>query len=74
MVNCPECGKPLRKEGEGNVKYFCENERCNVIFVANPCEPTKARVAYTGFARYKTARLTQNKTYGHSIRQKHQLF
>lgn len=74
VVNCPECGKPLRKEREGESKYFCENERCNVTFVLHPCEQSETRIAYTGFARYKTAGMPENESYRHSIRQKLKLF
>jgi len=35
MVDCPECGKPLRK-GTRKGKYFCENDTCSVIFVRRP--------------------------------------
>jgi len=53
VVDCPECGKPLKKElGEEN-RYFCGNEHCCVVFVRCPREPSKTRVSYTGFARYK---------------------
>ncbi|MGD0977870.1 MAG: hypothetical protein ABR962_01880 [Candidatus Bathyarchaeia archaeon] len=74
MVDCPECGKPLRKEREGKSKYFCENEQCNVAFVLHPHEPSKTRIAYTGFVRYRTAGLPHNETYRHSTRQKLKLF
>jgi hypothetical protein len=73
MVNCPECEKPLRKEREGENIYFCENERCNVAFVRHPLEPSKVRIAYTGFTRYKTTGLPSNEPYRHSIRQKFKL-
>jgi hypothetical protein len=52
MVNCPECGKPLKKASNRS-KYFCENEHCIVVFVCHPYEPKKSRVAYTGYASYR---------------------
>jgi len=70
MANCPECGKPLREEREGEKRYFCENERCNVTFVQHPLEPSKVRIAYTGFTRYKTAGLSNKESHRDSIRQK----
>ena len=70
MVNCPECGKPLRKERESGSKYFCDNERCNVAFVLNPHEPSKTRLTYTGFARYRKLGLPENEPYRRSIRHK----
>jgi len=74
MVDCPECGKLLRKEREGESKYFCENEQCNVVFVLHPLEPSKTRIAYTGFVRYKTAGVPHDELCGHSTRQKFKLF
>jgi len=50
MVNCPECGKPLIKEGHDST-YYCENKSCPVIFVRWPYESSKTRIAYTSFAR-----------------------
>jgi hypothetical protein len=73
MVNCPECGKLLRKEREGENRYFCENEACNVTFVRYPLEPSKVRIAYTGFTRYKTAGLPNKEPYRNSIKQKFKL-
>jgi hypothetical protein len=34
-VNCPECGKPLKKN-KGDAAYSCENSACSVIFVRHP--------------------------------------
>ena len=34
MVNCPECGKPLKKGSDGKNKYYCDNQGCNVVFVS----------------------------------------
>jgi len=51
MVECPECGKPLKKGSDGQSRYYCENERCVVVFVRHPFEPNKARIAYTALAR-----------------------
>ena len=74
MVNCPECGKPLRKEQEGESGYFCENEDCNVTFVFYPSEPSKTRIAYTGYTRFKRARLPHDELNRRSKRQKLGLF
>jgi hypothetical protein len=32
MVNCPECGMPLKKSHPTKSKYSCENSACFVIF------------------------------------------
>jgi len=74
MVDCPECGNPLRKEQEAKSRYFCENDQCNVVFVLHPHEPSKTRIVYTGFLRYKTAGLPHNEPHRHSIRQKLKIF
>jgi hypothetical protein len=50
MVNCPQCGMPMKKVGRES-KYYCDNERCIVAFVCHPLEPNKVRIAYTGLGR-----------------------
>lgn len=37
-VNCPECGKPLKKD-KGRARYSCENSSCPVIEVRHPDKP-----------------------------------
>jgi hypothetical protein len=74
LVRCPECGKLLRKEQEGETRYFCENEQCNVTFVFYPSEPGKTRIAYTGFTRFRRARLFHNEFHRRSERHKLGLF
>jgi NADH pyrophosphatase NudC (nudix superfamily) len=45
MVDCPECGKPLKKN-KGDAKYYCENSSCPVIFVCHPDEQPIMRITY----------------------------
>jgi hypothetical protein len=68
MAICPGCGRPLRREREGEGKYFCENKNCNVVFVVNPDELNRVRVAYTGFARYKETSCVSKESSKHSTR------
>jgi hypothetical protein len=56
MVDCPECGKPLKKDSNKG-RFYCENECCIVVFVCHPYEPNKTRITYTGFASYKASGL-----------------
>jgi hypothetical protein len=74
MVNCPECGKPLKNDSVGNCKYYCENERCNIMFVRHPLEPHMTSVAYTGFARYKAEKLLSQESDRKPIRQRLKFF
>jgi hypothetical protein len=50
MVNCPECGKPLKKN-TGSSKYYCENGTCSVVFVCHPDKEAIMRIAYRARAR-----------------------
>jgi hypothetical protein len=43
MANCPECGNHLSKGRKG--KYFCDNEKCSIIFVKCPSFPRRTRIA-----------------------------
>ena len=45
MVNCPECGRPLKKSTR-KARYWCENDACSVIFVRHPDKPTIMEIAY----------------------------
>jgi ribosomal protein L37AE/L43A len=38
FFHCPGCEKPLIKKTKKG-KYYCENERCQVIFVKRPYNP-----------------------------------
>jgi endogenous inhibitor of DNA gyrase (YacG/DUF329 family) len=49
MVNCPECGKPLKKESLKS-KYCCENNACSVIFVRHADRQSVMEIAYTASA------------------------
>jgi hypothetical protein len=49
MVDCPECGKPLKKS-KGS-KYCCENSRCSVIFVRHPDKPPLTTITHKAKAR-----------------------
>jgi hypothetical protein len=51
MVNCPECGKPMKKD-ICKAKYFCENDACSVIFVCHPDKQSIMKIAYKAKARY----------------------
>jgi hypothetical protein len=51
MVDCPECGKPLRSDSECKNEYYRENERCNVMFVRRSNELDMTEIAYTGLVR-----------------------
>jgi len=48
MVNCPECGKPLKK---GKAKYCCENSVCSVIFVRHPDTQSMMEIIHEARAR-----------------------
>jgi len=48
-VNCPECGKPLKKE-TGRGRYCCENSACSVIFVRHPDKPSIMEITYKASA------------------------
>jgi len=50
MVNCPECGKPLKK-GTRKAKYWCENSGCSVIFVRHPDKQSMMEITYKAKAR-----------------------
>jgi hypothetical protein len=50
MVNCPKCGKPMKKE-TCKAKYFCENDACSVIFVCHPDKQSIMKIAYKAKAR-----------------------
>ena len=50
MVNCPECGKPLKKSTR-KAKYCCENTACSVIFVRHPDKQSIMEIAYKAKAR-----------------------
>jgi RecA-family ATPase len=50
MVNCPECGKPLKKNTR-KAKYCCENSACSVIFVRHPDKQSIMEVTYKARAR-----------------------
>jgi hypothetical protein len=54
MVNCPECGKPLKRTCNGN--YDCENSVCSVIFVRHPDKQPIMEIAYKATARGSQAR------------------
>jgi hypothetical protein len=49
MVNCPECGKPLKKSTR-KAKYCCENSACSVIFVRHIDKPYM-EITYKASAR-----------------------
>jgi hypothetical protein len=49
MVNCPKCGKPLKKDSK--VKYSCENSACSVIFVRYPDKQSIMEITYEARAR-----------------------
>ncbi|MGD8505696.1 MAG: hypothetical protein PVF15_03425 [Candidatus Bathyarchaeota archaeon] len=42
MVECPECGEPLAKSKSR--RYYCENERCFVIYVQRPHHPAVMKI------------------------------
>jgi hypothetical protein len=52
MVNCPECGKPLKKDAAKG-KYCCENNTCSVIFVRHPDKHSIMEIAYKASAPKK---------------------
>ena len=70
MANCPECGEPLDKEAGDKRRYCCENESCIVMFVHNPDDPQKMRIAYTSFARSRSRGLPRNALNHKSVKQK----
>lgn len=45
MVNCPKCGKPLKK-AKHKSRYCCENDACSVIFVRYPDKPPIMEITY----------------------------
>jgi hypothetical protein len=52
MVNCPECGKPLKKD-LGKAKYWCENSACSVIFVRRPEKQSMLEIKYKANAHVR---------------------
>ncbi len=50
-VNCPECGKPLKKS---KAKYCCENNACSVIFVRHADMESVMEIVYKSSAPAKT--------------------
>jgi RecA-family ATPase len=50
MVDCPECGKPL-KRNKHKARYCCENSTCSVIFVCHPDKPSLMRITRKAEAR-----------------------
>jgi hypothetical protein len=60
MVKCPQCGKPLVKEGKS--KYSCKNEGCPVVFVRAPHNPFGRKVAFASSATEETVRKTEEVT------------
>ena len=48
MVDCPECGRPLRRGSEGKSEYYRENGFCRVIFVRHSSELDMTKIACTG--------------------------
>lgn len=59
IVDCPECGRPLRKCSEG--KYYHENGFCRVIFVRHSSELDMTEIACTGLVRNKRKGLLAKK-------------
>jgi hypothetical protein len=59
MVNCPECGKPLKKDS-GKAKYCCENSACSVIFVRHTNKHSIMKIAYKASGR---ARVNKHNVY-----------
>jgi hypothetical protein len=53
MANCPECGKPLKKENSKSM-YCCENNACSVIFVRHPDSESMMEIKYDASAPAKT--------------------
>lgn len=43
MVDCPKCGEPMTRGKRG--KYFCESQKCPVIFVRRPASPSRMKLA-----------------------------
>jgi NAD-dependent DNA ligase len=54
-VNCPRCGKALKKE-TGKNQYNCENEHCPVLFVRSPTNPYKRKVVFESSVSQATIR------------------
>jgi hypothetical protein len=54
MVDCPECGKPLKKNTRKS-KYCCENSACSVIFVRYPDKQSIMEITYKASARVRKA-------------------
>jgi RecA-family ATPase len=50
MVDCPECGKPLKKSTR-KARYCCENNACSVIFVRHPDKESIMEITYKARAR-----------------------
>jgi NAD-dependent DNA ligase len=61
MANCPQCGKPLTKEGDKN-RYKCENERCPVVYVRSPDNPFRRKVALESSVGQATIRRIEEAT------------
>jgi ribosomal protein L37AE/L43A len=55
VANCPQCGRPLTKERDKN-KYWCENERCPVVFVRCATLPFKRKVVFDSSVKESTIR------------------
>lgn len=53
MVDCPECGRPLKKDS-GKAKYCCENSACSVIFVRYPGKGSITEITYKATRRAKS--------------------
>jgi hypothetical protein len=50
VVNCPECGKPLKRD-TGKTRYCCENSACSVIFVRHPDKQSIMEITHEARAR-----------------------
>jgi len=53
MVDCPQCGKPLRKGSKSKSGYYRENRFCRVIFVRHSSDLNMIKIACTGLVRNK---------------------
>jgi len=54
MVNCPECGKLLKK-GSRKKRYCCENSACSVMFVLHPDNQSIMEIKYKASATSKAS-------------------
>lgn len=50
---CPGCERPLAKKTKKG-KYYCENERCHVIFIKRPYNPDIVEIFYKSSIEKKT--------------------